>query len=234
MKVGIAVPIQRMVQSQRSGVMFTMEPVSGDKSKVVIEAIFGLGEAIVSGAVTPDLYVVDKESLTIREKTVADQEKQLVSNPDSATSTEDNIRWVDISKDNAKLQKLSDEQIVALAEIGRRVEEHYEFPQDIEWAEMEGELYIVQTRPVTVTAEAAKETALAEETAPVLLEGSPASPGVAAGEVKIVLSPSEIDKVVDGDILVAEMTTPDFVPAMKRAAAIVTDKGGRTAHAAIS
>jgi len=233
MKVGIAVPIQRMVQSQRSGVMFTMEPVSGDKSKVAIEAIYGLGEAIVSGAVTPDLYVVDKESLTIREKTVADQEKQLIANPDSTTSTEDNIRWVDIPKDDGKLQKLSDKQIVALAEIGRRVEEYYGTPQDLEWAEREGELYIVQTRPVTVTAEAEEEVGLAEETAPVLLEGSPASPGVAAGEVKIVLSPSEIDKVVDGDILVAEMTTPDFVPAMKRAAAIVTDKGGRTAHAAI-
>ncbi|TET94803.1 MAG: phosphoenolpyruvate synthase [Dehalococcoidia bacterium] len=233
MKVGIAVPIQRMVQSQRSGVMFTMEPVSGDKSKVVIEAIYGLGEAIVSGAVTPDLYVVDKESLTIREKTVADQEKQLVANPDSTTSTEDNIRWVDVPKDDAKLQKLSDKQIVTLAEIGRRVEEYYQFPQDLEWVEREGELYIVQTRPVTVTAEAAEEAGLAEETAPVLLEGSPASPGVAAGGVKIILNPSEIDKVVDGDILVAEMTTPDFVPAMKRAAAIATDKGGRTAHAAI-
>ena len=233
MKVGIAVPIQRMVQSQRSGVMFTMEPVSGDKSKVVIEAIYGLGEAIVSGAVTPDLYVVEKESLAIQERRVADQEKQLVANPESAASPEENIHWVDVPKDDAKLQKISDKQIVALAEIGRRVEEYYEFPQDIEWAEREGELYIVQTRPVTVTAEAAKEADLPAETAPVLLEGSPASPGVATGEVKIVLSPSEIDKVVEGDVLVAEMTTPDFVPAMKRAVAIVTDKGGRTAHAAI-
>ncbi len=233
MKVGIAVPIQRMVQSQGSGVMFTMEPVSGDRSKVVIEAIYGLGEAIVSGAVTPDLYVVDKESLSILERKVADQEKQLVANPESATSPEKNIHWVDVPKDEAKLQKLSDKQIAALAEIGKRVEEYYGFPQDIEWAEAEGELYIVQTRPVTVTAEAAKDADLPAETAPVLLEGSPASPGVAAGEAKIVLSPSEIDKVVVGDILVAEMTTPDFVPAMKRAAAIVTDKGGRTAHAAI-
>ena len=233
MKVGIAVPIQRMVQSERSGVMFTMEPVSGDKSKVVIEAIYGLGEAIVSGAVTPDLYVVEKESLTILERRVADQEKQLVANPESAASPEENIHWVDVPKDDAKLQKISDKQIVALAEIGRRVEEYYGFPQDIEWAAREGELYIVQTRPVTVTAEAAKEADLPAETAPVLLEGSPASPGVAAGDVKIVLSPSEIDKVVEGDVLVAEMTTPDFVPAMKRAVAIVTDKGGRTAHAAI-
>ncbi len=233
MKVGIAVPVQRMVQSQHSGVMFTMEPVSGDRSKVVIEAIYGLGEAIVSGAVTPDLYVVDKESLSIVERRVASQEKQLVANPESATSPEENIHWVEIPKEEAQLQKLSDEQVVALAEIGKRVEEYYGFPQDIEWAETDGDLYIVQTRPVTVTAEAARGADLPEETAPVLLQGSPASPGVAVGEVKIVLSPSEIDKVVNGDVLVAEMTTPDFVPAMKRAAAIVTDKGGRTAHAAI-
>jgi pyruvate,water dikinase len=233
MKVGIAVPIQRMVQSQRSGVMFTLEPVSGDTSKVVIEAIYGLGEAIVSGAVTPDLYVVGKESLSILERRIADQEKQLVANPGSATSPEENIHWVDVPKDEAKLQKLADNQIVALAEIGKQVEEYYGFPQDIEWAEKDGELYIVQTRPVTVTAKAVEEVDAAEETAPLLLEGSPASPGVAAGEVKIVMSPSEIDRVVEGDILVAEMTTPDYVPAMKRAAAIVTDKGGRTAHAAI-
>ena len=233
MKVGIAVPIQRMVQSQRSGVMFTLEPVSGDRSKVVIEAIYGLGEAIVSGAVTPDLYVVGKESVSILERRVANQEKQLVANPDSTTSTEDTIHWMGVPKDEAKLQKLADNQIVALAEIGKHVEEYYGFPQDIEWAEKDGELYIVQTRPVTVTAKAAEEVDAAEETAPLLLEGSPASPGVAAGEVKIVMSPSEIDRVVEGDILVAEMTTPDYVPAMKRAAAIVTDKGGRTAHAAI-
>jgi pyruvate,water dikinase len=233
MKVGIAVPIQRMVQSRHSGVMFTMEPVSGDRDKVVIEAIYGLGEAIVSGAVTPDLYVVDKGSLAILEKRLADQDKQLVANPDSKAFADDNIHWVEIAKEDANLQKLSDEQIVTLAEIGKRVEKYYGFPQDIEWAEREGDLYIVQTRPVTVTAKAAKETGLPEETAPVLLEGSPASPGVAVGEVKIVLSPSEINMVVEGDILVAEMTTPDFVPAMKRAAAIVTDKGGRTAHAAI-
>ncbi|HLA19193.1 MAG TPA: phosphoenolpyruvate synthase, partial [Dehalococcoidia bacterium] len=137
-------------------------------------------------------------------------------------------------KDDVRLQKLSDAEIVAMAEIGKRVEDHYGCPQDIEWAEENGEFYIVQARPVTFTQEAAQETpGLAAERAPILLEGSPASPGVAAGEVKIVLSPSEIDKVVEGDILVAEMTTPDYVPAMKRAAAIVTDKGGRTAHAAI-
>src|SRR3990170_4051585 len=234
LKVGIPGPVQRMVQPRRSGVMFTLEPVSGDRTKIVIEAIYGLGEAIVSGALTPDLYVVDKASLNVIQKTVARQEKQLNRNAESTAFGEDNNAWADVPKEDIKLQKLSDAEIATLAEIGRHVEEHYGGPQDIEWAEENGEFYIVQARPVTFTQEAAQETpGLAAERAPILLEGSPASPGVAAGEVKIVLSPSEIDKVVEGDILVAEMTTPDYVPAMKRAAAIVTDKGGRTAHAAI-
>jgi pyruvate,water dikinase len=232
MKVAIAVPVQRMVQSSRSGVMFTLEPVSGDRSKITIEAVFGLGEAIVSGELTPDLYVLDKASLRILEKRVVNQERQFVRNPEAGAEDESNI-WLAVPGELCEQQKLSDEQIVALAAIGKQVEEHYDFPQDIEWAEDEGELYILQTRPVTALAVAEVEGEEAEETAPVLVSGSPASPGAAVGPVKIVLSSSEINRVEQGDVLVAEMTTPDFVPAMKRAAAIVTDRGGRTAHAAI-
>ncbi len=232
MKVAIAVPVQRMVQSSRSGVMFTLEPVSGDRSKIAIEAVFGLGEAIVSGEITPDLYVLDKASLRILEKRVVNQERQLVRNPKADGEGEINV-WLAVPDELRKQQKLSDEQIVALATIGKRVEEHYDFPQDIEWAEEGGELDILQTRPVTALAVAKAETEEAEETAPLLLSGSPASPGAAVGPVKIILSSSEIDRVKEGDILVSEMTTPDFVPAMKRAAAIVTDRGGRTCHAAI-
>jgi pyruvate,water dikinase len=232
MKVAIAVPVQRMVQSSRSGVMFTLEPVSGDRSKIAIEAVFGLGEAIVSGELTPDLYVLDKASLRILEKRVANQERQFVRNPRAGAENGTNI-WIPVQGELREQQKLSDEQVVALAAIGKRVEEHYDFPQDIEWAEEGGELYILQTRPVTALAVAEVEGEEVEETAPVLVSGSPASPGAAAGPVKIVLSSSEIDQVKKGDVLVAEMTTPDFVPAMKRAAAIVTDRGGRTAHAAI-
>jgi pyruvate,water dikinase len=232
MKVSIAVPVQRMVQSSRSGVMFTLEPVSGDRSKIAIEAVFGLGEAIVSGELTPDLYVLDKASLRILEKRVANQERQFVRNPEAGAENGSNI-WLAVPGELREQQKLSDEQVVALAAIGKRVEEHYDFPQDIEWAEEEGELYILQTRPVTALAVAEVEGGEAEETAPVLVSGSPASPGAAMGPVRIVLSSSEIDRVKQGDVVVAEMTTPDFVPAMKRAAAIVTDRGGRTAHAAI-
>ena len=228
-KVGLAVPVQKMVQSQASGVMFTLEPVTSDTSKIVIEAVWGLGEAIVSGEVTPDLYIVDKNGLKITTKKIARQERQLIRNP-KAGDEEANI-WAPVSPEMQKKQKVTDKEVVELAKIGQHIEDHYQFPQDIEWAREDGELFIVQSRPVTTI----KETAEAERkiTAPVLLSGAPASPGMASGPVKIVHDPSEIDKVLEGDVLVAEMTTPDFVPAMKRAVAIVTERGGRTAHAAI-
>jgi pyruvate,water dikinase len=228
-KVGIAVPVQRMVQSDTSGVMFTLEPITSDRSKITIEAVLGLGEMIVSGDVTPDHYVVDKDELRILVKEIAKQEWKLVKK-EGIAGKEDNIK-VDLTPEEQAKQKISDSEIIALARIGKRLETHYQFPQDVEWAKEKDELFIVQTRPVTAireTAEAAREI-----TAPVLLSGAPASPGIAAGPVKLVPDASEIDKVEEGDILVAEMTTPDFVPAMKRAVAIVTDRGGRTAHAAI-
>ncbi|HEY77930.1 MAG TPA: phosphoenolpyruvate synthase [Dehalococcoidia bacterium] len=228
-KVGLAVPVQKMVQSQASGVMFTLEPVTSDASKIVIEAVWGLGEAIVSGEVTPDLYIVDKNGFKITTKKIARQEQQLIRNP-KADDEEANI-WAPVPPEMQKKQKITDNEVIELAKIGQHIEDHYQFPQDIEWAREDGELFIVQSRPVTTI----KEPAEAERkiTAPVLLSGAPASPGMASGPVKIVHDPTEIDKVLEGDVLVAEMTTPDFVPAMKRAVAIVTDRGGRTAHAAI-
>ena len=233
LSVAIAVPVQRMIQSRRSGVMFTAETDTGDRSKIEIEAVWGLGEAIVSGETTPDNYRVDKDSLRILTKQVVEQERQLVRNPQADSGAEPNS-WLPVPDELRQQQKLSDEQIVALARIGKQLEEHYGHPQDIEWAEENGELFIVQTRAVTVLGQQRAAGAEgAAEMAPVLLSGAAASPGVAAGPVRVVVSASEIDIVRQGDILVAEMTTPDFVPAMKRAAAIVTDRGGRTAHAAI-
>jgi len=229
-KVGIAVPVQRMVQSEASGVIFTLEPVSSDQSKIAIEAVLGLGETIVSGDVTPDHYIVSKDGMKIVEKQIARQEWKLVRS-DRGKGEEANIK-ITLTPEEQAQQKISDDDIIALAKIAKHLEDHYQFPQDIEWAKENNELFIVQTRPVTTIREAAAE-ARREITAPILLSGAPASPGVAAGPVKIVADPSQIDKVLEGDILVAEMTTPDFVPAMKRAAAIVTDRGGRTAHAAI-
>ncbi len=228
-KVGIAVPIQKMVQSQASGVMFTLEPVTSDRSKIIIEAVFGLGEAIVGGEVNPDLYIVDKEGLKISTKKIGAQEWKLVRNPASGDK-EANIQ-VPLPPSSQSQQKISDDDIIHLAKLGKQIEDHYQFPQDIEWAIEDNHIFIVQTRPVTTIREVAEVTPEIE--APVLLTGASASPGMASGPAKIVPSASQIDKVVNGDILVTEMTTPDFVPAMKRAVAIVTDRGGRTSHAAI-
>ncbi len=225
-KVGIAVPVQRMVQSESSGVMFTLDPNTSDKTKIVIEAVLGLGETIVSGDVTPDHFVVDKKKSRIIHKEIKQQEWQLIKNTDGK-----NVKKKLTKAQQAK-QKVDDADVLLIAELGRKLEKHYKHPQDVEWAKENNQIFIVQTRPVTTVG---KYTAVAQHeiSETPILTGSAASPGIASGAVRIVPDPSEIDKVKNGDILVAEMTTPDFVPAMKRAAAIVTDRGGRTAHAAI-
>ena len=228
-KIGIAVPVQKMVASETSGVMFTIEPVTSDSSKMVIEAIYGLGEGLVSGEVNPDLYIIDKNDLSISSKRLSRQKHQLSRN--TATNNKKTNTWQPLPPLAQTQQKLTDEDVLQLAKLGKQLEDHYQSPQDIEWARENNKFYIVQTRPVTTI----KETTEVEPeiNAPVLLTGDAASPGLAAGPVKIIHKASQIDQVHDGDILVAEMTTPDFVPAMKRAVAIVTNRGGRTAHAAI-
>ncbi len=228
-KVGIAVPVQKMVQSQTSGVIFTIEPVTSYTGKIIIEAIYGLGEGLVSGEITPDLYIIDKEGPTIISKKISHQDRRLARNPEQG-SQETNT-WQSVPLSNQGQQKVTDDGIIKLAELAQLIEDHYQSPQDIEWANEDGQIFIVQTRPVTTVKEVAEVEP--EIKAPVLLAGVAASPGLASGPVRIILDATEIDKVKEGDILVAEMTTPDFVPAMKRAVAIVTDRGGRTAHAAI-
>lgn len=230
LSVGLAVPIQEMVQSEVSGIMFTVEPLTNDRRKILIEAAYGLGEAIVSGEVTPDQYLIDKARMAIIEKQIAKQEWQIVRNLKSHTLEESNIRVTIPPWEQAK-QKLTDEEIIALADLGKRLEDLYQFPQDIEWAKKDSKLFIVQTRPVTTLG--IKEQKLAEIKAEPLLTGEAASLGSASGPVKLVSDASQLHKVHKGDVLVAEMTSPDFVPAMKRAVAIVTNLGGRTSHAAI-
>ena len=228
-KVGIAVPVQKMVASETSGVMFTIEPVTNDNSKMIIEAIYGLGEGLVSGEVNPDLYIINKMDLSICSKSLNRQQQQLERNPlidHKKTNT-----WQTLPSKTQTQQKLTDKDILRLAMLGKQLEGHYRSPQDIEWAKENNKFYIVQTRPVTTLKEAIEVEP--EINAPVLLTGNAASPGLASGPVKMIYKTSQIDRVRDGDILVAEMTTPDFVPAMKRAIAIVTNRGGRTAHAAI-
>ncbi|MBM3120197.1 MAG: phosphoenolpyruvate synthase, partial [Chloroflexi bacterium] len=232
-KVGIAVPVQAMVQSETSGVLFTVEPLTSDKTKILIEAVFGLGEAIVSGDVTPDQYLLGKEKFKILDKKISKQEWQLVRNSKLSPSQLEGTIKVSIPPAKQALQKLTDHEIVALAKLGKMIEDLYQFPQDIEWAKQGRQLFIVQTRPVTTMKEKTDVKALPKIEAAPILTGVAASPGIAVGKVTIVPDASQIDKVQNGDILVTAMTTPDFVPAMKRAVAIVTDRGGRTAHAAI-
>lgn len=232
--IGMAVIVQRMVQAEVSGVMFTADPVTNDMTRLVVEAALGQGEAVVSGTVTPDMYGVDKATLTIQERTVARQEWKVVQ---AAVSTEviaGNERQK-VRDQDAGRQKLSDSQIRALAEMGLRIEHHFGWPQDIEWALEGGRFYVVQTRPVTTLAGdgGAPWGPRKELTGKLLVSGAPASPGVASGKVRILLDPAKVAEVQPGDILVTAVTNPDYVPAMKRAAAIVTDAGGRTSHAAI-
>jgi pyruvate,water dikinase len=227
-KVKISVIVQKMVQSEVSGVMFTVDPVTLEKDRIVIEAVWGLGEMIVQGLVIPDKYVVQKETFAILSKEISDQRIQLVRVGDTNKEKE-------VPEKLRQVQKITDAEIVALAKIGQKIHEHYYFPQDIEWDKEKNKLFIVQTRPVTTLTE--KSTKLGKEdikvsTVPILV-GTPASPGIGTGKVQIVKSVKEIGKVQAGDVLVAVMTSPDFVPAMKKAAGIVTDKGGLTSHAAI-
>ena len=233
LKVGIAVPVQTMVQSEVSGVLFTVEPLTSDRTKILVEAIYGLGEAIVSGEVTPDQYILDKEELSIIQKKIAKQEWQLVRNSKvSPDELELNVRLaVPVSKQ--AVQKLTDKDILALAKLGKTIEDLYQSAQDIEWAKQDRRLFIVQARPVTTLKEEEDVETLPEIRVEPVLTGVAASPGIAVGMVTIVSEPSQIIRVKSGDVLVAEMTSPDFVPAMKRAVAIVTERGGRTAHAAI-
>ncbi len=231
LKVGIAVPVQKMVQSEVAGVIFTVEPMTNDTSKIAIEAAYGLGETVVSGEITPDLYLVDKDKLEIQDKNIAKQEWQLVRNVTREEHSENNVKLLIPALEQTR-QKLTDKEIISLARLAKEIEALYQFPQDIEWAKEGEQFYIVQTRPVT-TLKPLREAEEAELEGKLLLQGIPASPGTSAGSVRKVHHASQIDKVRVGEVLVAEMTTPDFVPAMKRAVAIVTDRGGRTCHAAI-
>ena len=226
-KVGLAAVVQRMVQSEKSGILFTVDPVTNDKNVLVIEAIFGLGEYIVQGKVTPDQYLVDKKNMVILKKKVATQDVQFIKKGKRTIESP-------LHKSMGGKQKITDQLIIRIAQLGRKIEKHYYFPQDIEWAIEKGEIFITQSRPITTLDEKNKSSSAGMTTRQkILLEGDSASPGIATGEIVQLLSPKEISKIHTGDILVAKQTNPDYVPAMKRACAIVTEHGGRTSHAAI-
>lgn len=225
-KVGIAIPVQKMVQSEKSGVMFTLDPISNDKTKIIIEAIYGLGELIVQGSATPDHYEVSKKEIKILSKEFSVQKTML-----KKVGTEN--KEIKISENEGKKQKISDNNIMDLALLAKRLEKHYYFPQDVEWAIEDNNIYIVQTRPVTTANNVLAQGSGSIAGASIIVKGSPASPGIASGPARILKSVKEIGLVNKGDVLVADQTNPDYVPAMKKAVAIVTNSGGRTSHAAI-
>lgn len=234
MKVGLAAPVQNLVASDLAGILFTVDPVTENRDQIVIEAGYGFGEAVVLGAITPDRYIVDKKTLQIVNREINQQKWKIVKNHSGGD------KHVSVSKDKQKVQKISDDQIIKLAKIGQKIEKHYGKPQDTEWAIEKGEIFFVQARPVTTLDKKSNEDnkkqsgdQVPEKSAEVILKGAAASLGQASGPVKIIHKPTEIDKISAGDVLVTEMTTPDYVPAMKKATAIVTDVGGRTCHAAI-
>lgn len=230
----IAVIVQIMVPSEVSGIIFSVDPVTGNKNRIVIEAIWGLGEYIVQGKVTPDHYEVNKSDFKIMERQFVSQRIML----SRGRNNQNQEKPVPLFKKGRR--KLADDQIQGLAKLSLALEEHYYFPQDSEFAVSDNKIYLVQTRPITTISSNRKqdttETKDEEEALKkmeVLLTGAPASPGIVSGPVRILLAATEIDKISAGDILVAAQTNPDYVPAMKKAAAIVTDRGGRTSHAAI-
>jgi pyruvate,water dikinase len=223
----IAVVVQRQVEATRAGVMFTIDPATGAEDRLVIEGSFGLGESVVSGRVSPDRYVVDKETLAVVGREVRRKALAIEGSGNGGTVTRE------LHGAEALRPALSDEEAVALAELGRRIERHYGAPQDTEWAiDRDGVTWILQSRPVTAAGALTATPAAAPE-GRVLLQGLGAAPGVGSGAARILAAPSDAAMLRDGDVLVAHMTAPDWVPLMRRAAAIVTDSGGMTCHAAI-
>ncbi len=227
-KVLISALVQKMVDSEKSGVMFTVNPATNHADEIVIEAIYGLGELIVGGEVNPDMYIVDKKTREIKKTELRKKDVGLFRNEKGENEKRP------IPKDKQERQVLNEKQIKELARLGKKLEDHYGKPQDVEWAVEKEEVYIVQTRAVTTFKDHSEERlTVADEQGQILLKGETASAGVYTGAVKIVRDPKELNKVQKGDVLVTAMTTPDMVPAMQRAGAIVTNEGGMTCHAAI-
>jgi len=237
-KVLMSVVVQKMVNAKAAGVMFTIHPVTGEEDKIVIEGSWGLGEAVVSGSVTPDTYVVDKKTLKIIERKIAEKTHEVVRDPSSGQTVK-----VEVPPERRKMPCLTDEEVMKLAELALKIEQHYRHPQDIEWAidrdmKSPDNVFIVQSRPETVWSlkreELRKKPSIEVREKRVVAKGLPASPGVWAGKAKVVKSIEEASKVIEkGDVLVTTMTNPDWVPYMRLAGAIVTDEGGMTCHAAI-
>lgn len=235
-KVALSAAVQMMVFSKAAGIMFSVDVTNGDDSKIVIDGIYGLGEYIVLGKVTPDHFIVDKKTLKIVDRDITTKPVRLIRKPGSGVEQED------VPADIKDKPVLTDAQVEELAGYVKKVEDHYGCYMDMEYAldERTNKLWIVQARPETVWSRRNKEKKNAEEApkmsvadAEVVVKGLPASPGLAAGKAHVIENPDDIDNFKEGEVLVTLMTSPDWVPAMKKAKAIVTNNGGMTCHAAI-
>lgn len=233
--VALSAAIQMMVFSKAAGVMFTVDLVTGDDDNIIIEGSYGLGEYVVQGTVTPDNFVIDKNTLEIKGRMVNEKPIMLVRKPEGDVVEEE------VPAELRNEQAITDEQIRELATYAKAIEKHYGCYMDMEWGvdERTNKVWLLQARPETVWSRKNKEEKPAEESSvstadlEVVVKGLPASPGKAAGKAHVILDPANIDEFKDGEILVTTMTAPDWVPAMKKAKAIVTDAGGMTCHAAI-
>ncbi|PTD94025.1 phosphoenolpyruvate synthase [archaeon SCG-AAA382B04] len=225
--VNIAVIVQKMVDAEKAGVIFTSHPTTG-KNEVIIEAGWGLGEGVVSGQVSPDHYIIDRKTYEVTKTEIANKKTMFLKDKETGKTIEK-----DVPDDKKEAQILDKEEIQELAKLADTVEKHYGTPQDVEWAIKDGEIFMLQSRPITTITGIEDEEEKETEKGEVIVEGLGASPGRASGKVKIVQNIDEIDKIKSGDIIVTTMTTPDMVPSMKKASAIVTDEGGMTCHAAI-
>ncbi len=234
MKVALSVGIQQMVavRSECAGVMFTIDTESGFKNAVVVSSIYGLGENIVQGHVSPDEFIVFKPTMAILKRHLGTKKMKMI--PEAGNRTKN----IPVAVHDQNRFSITDEQVKTLATWGMLIEQHYGHPMDIEWAldEDDGQLYIVQARAETVQSRRdvniIEEYRLAQE-GTVIVKGTSVGNKIGTGKVNKIMSVADIDDFREGDVLVTEMTDPDWVPIMKIASAIVTDKGGRTCHAAI-
>lgn len=236
LSVALSAAVQMMVFSKAAGVMFTVDLVTGDDSTITIEGAWGLGEYVVQGTVTPDNFKVKKDDLTILSKMINTKPIELVRKPGG--DCEEKL----VPEELQKQQVISDDQIRELATYAKAIEKHYGCYMDMEWGidERDNKVWLLQARPETVWSKknAEKKEEAAEKAAvttdrKVIVKGLPASPGASCGKAHVILDPAQIAEFKEGEVLVTTMTAPDWVPAMKKAKAIVTDAGGMTCHASI-
>lgn len=236
--VSLSAVVQTMVDSEISGVLFTANPVTGETNQMMINASWGLGEAVVSGTVTPDEFILSKDGFVELDTVIASKITMVVEKSGGGTTEVPVAEYLGPQFVDQRCMSMA--ETVELAKVAAGIEKHYGRPMDVEWARdrHSKKLYVLQARPITTLGDQkSKEKTMEDKplstSLNVLARGLAASPGIAKGPAVFVMTLEELDRVKPGDIMITAMTNPDMVPAMKKAAAVVTDEGGRTCHAAI-